>query len=132
MKYKTINSDKFNTPYSDAIEIGDIVEFSGMLGNTENGLVDGGFESELHQIFHNLKDGLDYYSLNLSNITKVFSQNKVSIKRLIQNPNKSKGTSSIIIISHKSKDDYLRKIIKIISKKNYVIKSPKFIRIDDN
>ena len=52
MKYKTINSDKFNTPYSDAIEIGDIVEFSGMLGNTENGLVDGGFESELHQIFH--------------------------------------------------------------------------------
>ncbi len=71
MKYKTINSDKLNTPYSDAIEIGDIVEFSGMLGNTENGLVDGGFESELHQIFHNLKDGLDYYSLNLSNITKV-------------------------------------------------------------
>ena len=50
MKYKTINSDKFNTPYSDAIEIGDIVEFSGMLGNAENGLVDGGFESELHQI----------------------------------------------------------------------------------
>ena len=71
MKYKTINSDKFNTPYSDAIEIGDIVEFSGMLGNTENGLVDGGFESELHQIFQNLRDGLDYYSLNLSNITKV-------------------------------------------------------------
>ena len=68
----------------------------------------------------------------LSNITKVFSQNKVSIKRLIQNPNKSKGSSSIIIISHKSKDDYLRKIIRIISKKNYVIKSPKFIRIDDN
>ena len=71
MKYKTINSDKFNTPYSDAIEIGDIVEFSGMLGNTENGLVDGGFENELHQIFQNLRDGLDYYSLNLSNITKV-------------------------------------------------------------
>ena len=57
MKYKTINSDKFNTPYSDAIEIGDIVEFSGMLGNTEYGLVDGGFESELHQIFQNLRDG---------------------------------------------------------------------------
>ncbi len=67
----------------------------------------------------------------LSNITKVFSQNKVSIKRLIQNPNKSKGTSSIIIISHKSKDYSLRKIIKIINKKNYMIKSPKLIRIDD-
>ena len=68
----------------------------------------------------------------LSNITKVLSQNRVSIKRLIQNPNKSKGTSSIIIITHKSKDDYLRKIIRIISKKNFVIKSPKFIRIEDN
>ena len=59
MKYKTINSDKSNTPYSDAIEIGDIIEFSGMIGNTENGLVEGGFESELEQIFKNLKDGLD-------------------------------------------------------------------------
>ena len=54
MKYKTINSDKSNTPYSDAIEIGDIIEFSGMIGNTENGLVEGGFESELNQIFKNL------------------------------------------------------------------------------
>ena len=43
MKYKTINSDKFHTPYSDAIEIGSLVEFSGMIGNDENGLVDGGF-----------------------------------------------------------------------------------------
>ena len=41
MKYKTIYSDKSNTPYSDAIEIGDIIEFSGMIGNTENGLVEG-------------------------------------------------------------------------------------------
>ena len=70
MKYKTINSDKFNTPYSDAIEIGDIVEFSGMLGNTENGLVDGGVEAETHQIFKNLKEGLDYYGLDYSNVIK--------------------------------------------------------------
>ena len=44
MKYKTINSEKFNTPYSDAVEINDMVEFSGMLGNDENGLVDGGIK----------------------------------------------------------------------------------------
>ena len=54
MKYKTINSEKFNTPYSDAIEINGIVEFSGMLGNDQNGLVPGGFEHELHQILKNL------------------------------------------------------------------------------
>ena len=40
----------------------------------------------------------------LSNITNIFSKNKVSIKRLIQNPNKKKGTSSIVIVTHTSKD----------------------------
>jgi len=36
----------------------------------------------------------------LSNITNIFSKNKVSIKRLVQNPNKNKKSSSIIIITH--------------------------------
>ena len=68
----------------------------------------------------------------LSNITNFFSKNKVSIKRLVQNPDKNKKSSSIIIITHKSKDKFLRKIIKEISKKNYIKKKPKLIRIDDN
>ncbi len=68
----------------------------------------------------------------LSNITKIFSQNRVSIKRLIQNPKKNTGSSSIIIISHKSKDLDLRKILKIVSKKYYLLKKPKLIRIDEN
>ncbi len=70
MKYKTINSEKFNTPYSDAIEIGNIIEFSGMLGNDENGLVEGGFETELHQIFKNLATGLAHYDLSYKNVIK--------------------------------------------------------------
>ena len=68
----------------------------------------------------------------LSNITSVFSKNKVSIKRLIQDPDKNKKSSSIIIISHKAKDFYLNKIIKEIAKKNYIKDKPKLIRIDDN
>ena len=68
----------------------------------------------------------------LSNITKVFSKNKVSIKRLIQNPNKSKKFSSIIIITHESKDKFLSKIIKQIENKPYIIKKPKLIRIGLN
>ena len=67
----------------------------------------------------------------LSNITRIFSTNKVSIKRLVQNPNKNKGSSSIVIITHKSKDKYLSKIIKNINKKSYVIKKSKLIRIND-
>ena len=67
----------------------------------------------------------------LSSITNIFSKNKTSIKRLIQNPNKNKKISSIIVITHASKDKYLNKILKEISKKNYIKKRPKLIRIDD-
>ena len=67
----------------------------------------------------------------LSNITNIFSKNKVSIKRLIQNPDKNKKSSSIIVITHKSKDRFLKKIIKEVSKKKYIKKKPKLIRIDN-
>ncbi len=68
----------------------------------------------------------------LSNITNIFSKNKVSIKRLIQNPNKNKKISSIIIITHNAKNIFLNKILKVVSKKNYIYKKPKLIRIDEN
>jgi len=68
----------------------------------------------------------------LSNITNIFSKNKVSIKRLIQNPNKSKKFSSIIVITHNAKDKFLNKIIKQTEKKPYIIKKPKLIRIGTN
>ena len=68
----------------------------------------------------------------LSNITNIFSKNKVSIKRLIQNPNKSKKFSSIIIITHNSNDKSLNKILKQIKPKLYMINKPKLIRIGGN
>ena len=68
----------------------------------------------------------------LSNITNIFSKSKVSIKRLIQNPNKKKGTSSIVIVTHASKDKSYSKIVNQIDKKSYIIKKSKLIRIDDN
>ena len=67
----------------------------------------------------------------LSNITNIFSKNKVSIKRLVQNPDKNKKLSSIIIITHKCKDIFLNKTLKEVSKKKYIRKKPKLIRIDD-
>ena len=65
----------------------------------------------------------------LSNITQIFSKNNVSIKRLIQKPNKSKKFSSIVIITHNSINKSLYKIVKQIENKNYIIKKPKLIRI---
>ena len=67
----------------------------------------------------------------LSDITKVFSKNKVSIKRLVQDPNKGKKSSSISIITHSSKEYQLNKIISQISIKKYIKKKPKLIRISE-
>ena len=70
MKFKTVNSEKQGTPYSDAVELGDLIQFSGMLGADENGIVEGGLEAEVDQIFANLKSGLDHYNLDFSNVVK--------------------------------------------------------------
>ena len=67
----------------------------------------------------------------LSNITNIFSKNKVSIKRLVQTPQKNKKSSSIIIITHKSKDKFLKKTLKEVDKKNYIKQKSKLIRIDE-
>jgi len=68
----------------------------------------------------------------LSNITKIFTNNKVSIKRLVQTPDKNKKSSSIVIITHKSKDKFLKKVLREVSKKNFIKYKSKLIRIDDN
>tara|TARA_B100000780_G_C21082249_1_gene435876 strand:- start:53 stop:1342 length:1290 start_codon:yes stop_codon:yes gene_type:complete len=75
---------------------------------------------------------LDVYDKHgvLSNITNVFAKNKVSIKRLIQNPLVSKQYSSIVLITHRTKDLSLNKVTKILSNKKYLIKDPKLIRIE--
>ena len=67
----------------------------------------------------------------LSIITNIFSKNKISIKRLIQNPHKNKKSSSIVIITHKSKDKFLNKTLKEIDKKSFVKQKSKLIRIDE-
>jgi len=67
----------------------------------------------------------------LSNITKIFSKNNVSIKRLVQNPNKNKKISSIIIITHTCKNKSLDKILKEVAKKKYIKRKPKLIRIEN-
>ena len=68
----------------------------------------------------------------LSDITRIFSKNNVSIKRIIQNPKKNTRSSSIIIVTHNSKDKFINKIIKVINKKSYIKQKSKIIRIDDN
>ena len=75
-------------------------------------------------------DVKDKYGV-LSNITKVMANNKVSVKRLIQNPTNNKNIASIIIITHVGKNSSFMKVLKTLSKKNYMVKKPKFIRIEN-
>ena len=91
--------------------------------------------------FHNIEDRFFSAYLRfevidkpgvLSKITSIFSKNNVSIKRLLQNPDKNKKISSIIIVTHKSINKSLIKILKEITKKNFIKRKPKLIRIDDN
>ena len=68
----------------------------------------------------------------LTDVTKTFSNNKVSIKRVLQNPYKNKKNSSIVIITHRSKDSHLQKTLKTLAKKSYIIQKPKLLRIENS
>ena len=68
----------------------------------------------------------------LSQITNVFAKNKVSIKRLIQNPLKSRKFSSIVIVTHSAKNTNLSSVIKTLQNKKYIIGKTKLIRIEEN
>ncbi len=66
----------------------------------------------------------------LSSITKIFAKNKISIKNLIQIPDKKKKKASIIIITHKTLELHYNKLIKNLNKNKFLIKKPTFIRIE--
>jgi len=67
----------------------------------------------------------------LSDITKVMAKNKVSVKRLIQNPTLNKKNASIIIITHEAKSSSLTKVVSALKVKKYTINTPKIIRIEN-
>ena len=66
----------------------------------------------------------------LSDVTKVMTKNKVSVKRLIQNPTMNKKNATIIIITHEAKSLSFSKALSALKKKNYMVNTPKIIRIE--
>ena len=67
----------------------------------------------------------------LSSITKSFAKNKISIKNLIQKPNKKNKKASIIIITHENIEKNFKNLIYSLTKNKNVIKKPTFIRIEN-
>ena len=66
----------------------------------------------------------------LSSITKIFAKNKISIKNLIQKPNKKNRKASIIIITHKNLEKNYKNLLLNLNKNKFVLKKPTFIRIE--
>ena len=65
----------------------------------------------------------------LSEITKLFANNKISIERVIQIPDHKKQSASIVIITHKSLEFRSQNLIKSLKKNRNVIKKPVLIRL---
>ena len=65
----------------------------------------------------------------LSTITNRLSKHKISVKRIIQTPDKRNKTATIVIITHKTKEINAKKCLSIFKKNKYILKFPTLIRI---
>ncbi len=66
----------------------------------------------------------------LSSISKIFAKSKISIKNLIQNPDKKNNKASIIIITHNNLEKNNNYLLSNLSKNKFILKKPIFIRIE--
>ena len=67
----------------------------------------------------------------LSGITRNLGENKISIEKLMQIPDKKKPTASINIITHETIEKRVIKCLHKLKKNKHIIKSPTFIRVGD-
>ena len=65
----------------------------------------------------------------LSEITKKLARYKISVKRIIQTPDKKSNTATIVIITHKAKENNSKNCISIFKKDKNILKNPTLIRL---
>ena len=65
----------------------------------------------------------------LSEITKKLAQYKISVKRIIQTPDKKNNSATIVIITHKTKENSSINCLSIFKKNKNILKSPTLIRL---
>ena len=65
----------------------------------------------------------------LSSITNRLSKYKISVKRIMQTPNKKMSTATIVIITHKTTEKNARNCLSIFNKKGNILKFPTLIRL---
>ena len=65
----------------------------------------------------------------LSNITKRFAKFNISVKRIIQTPNKMSKKATIVIITHKTTEINIKNCLSIFKKNKNILKFPTLIRL---
>ena len=65
----------------------------------------------------------------LSSITNRFAKYKISIKRIIQTPDKINNKATIVIITHKTTEINIKKCLLIFKNNKNIIKKPTLIRL---
>ena len=65
----------------------------------------------------------------LSNITNRFAKYKISIKRIIQTPDKKNNKATIVIITHKTSEINAKNCLSIFKKNKDILKFPTLIRL---
>jgi homoserine dehydrogenase len=66
----------------------------------------------------------------LSSITKIFAKSKISIKNLIQVPDRKNKKATVVIITHETLEKNFNKLISNLCINKFVVKKPIFIRIE--
>ena len=76
------------------------------------------------------KNKIEDFSLNSICLLSVSSSSvKISISKLIQNPDHKKKTASIVIITHEAKELNSKKCLKSFRANKYILKTPVLIRL---
>ena len=65
----------------------------------------------------------------LSDITNRLAKNNISVKRIIQTPDKRNKKATIVIITHKSKESSANSCLSILKKNKNIVKKPTLIRL---
>ena len=65
----------------------------------------------------------------LSSITNRLAKYKISVKRIIQTPDKKRNSATIVIISHKTSEKNARNCLSIFRKNKNILKFPTLIRL---
>lgn len=70
--HKSHEPNRANTPFSDAVEAGDLLFLTGQIGkNHATGkMAEGGIEAETKQVIENIKAVLEHHNLSLDHVVK--------------------------------------------------------------